>query len=167
MKKFLFKFCPICRYYLKSTKVDGKKRLVCQKCGWINYRNPIPSVACVVKNRNNQVLIIRRNVEPGMDKWALPGGFIDSGENPQKACLRELKEETGIEGKIERLVGIYIQKCKVYGSTLVIGYEVRLIKGDIVINNEIKEAKFVSREDLPKIPFLSHREIIEEVKNNL
>lgn len=165
MKKYLFKSCPMCKYYLKWTRIDGRKRLVCQRCGWTNYQNPVPVVTCVTKNKNGHILIIKRNVEPGIGKWSLPGGFVESGEAPQKACLRELKEETGLEGKIIRLIGIYTYRSKIYGPLLVIGYEVITKTKSFRISNELKEAKFVSKEKLPKIYFSSHRKLLEKCLN--
>jgi len=158
-----FKFCPLCRYYLRKKQVDGHRRLVCQKCGWIYYENPLPVAVCAAKNREGKILVARRNLKPGINKWALPGGFVESNEVPEAACLRELKEETGLKGKIKRLIGVYIQKNRYYGSLLVIGYEVGISKDNLSLNNELKEAKFFSKKDLPIIPFLSHRRIIEEV----
>ena len=161
-----FKFCPLCKYYLRKIQVDGRKRLVCQKCGWINYKNPLPVAVCVAKNREDKILITKRNLKPGINKWALPGGFIESGESPEIACLRELEEETGLKGKIKRLIGIYVQKTREYGSVLVIGYEVSVFKNYLSLNNELKDAKFFSKETLPHIPFSSHREIIESYITN-
>ncbi|MCS7077718.1 MAG: NUDIX hydrolase [Bacteroidia bacterium] len=43
------------------------------------------------------LLLVKRNFEPYRDKWALPGGFIEYGENAEKASLRKLFEETSIE----------------------------------------------------------------------
>jgi len=159
----MFKFCPLCRYYLRRKRVDGHKRLVCQKCGWIYYKNPLPVVVCAAKNRKGKILVVKRNLKPGINKWALPGGFVESGEAPEIACLRELEEETGLKGKIKRLVGVYIQKTKEYGSLLIIGYEVVIAQGLLSLNNELKDAKFFNKEELPVIPFLSHRKIIEKI----
>ena len=159
----MFKFCPLCRYYLRRKKIDGRKRLVCQKCGWIDYKNPLPVAVCAAKDRENKILIAKRNLKPGINKWALPGGFVESGETPETACLRELEEETGIKGKIKRLIGLYIQKTRRYGSLLVIGYEVIISGNNLSLNDELKDAKFFSDKDLPVIPFLSHRKIIEKV----
>lgn len=158
-----FKFCPLCRYYLHKKQVDGHKRLVCQKCGWIYYGNPLPVVACVAIDKGGKILIVKRNLKPGINKWALPGGFVESNEAPETACLRELEEETGLKGKIKRLIGVYIQKTREYGSLLVTGYEVKISNNFLSLNNELKDARFFSKEDLPVIPFSSHRRIIEKV----
>ena len=158
----IFKFCPICKYSLRKARMDGRKRLVCQKCGWIHYENPLPVAVCVAKDRKNRILIARRNLKPCINKWALPGGFIELGETSEDACLRELQEETGLKGKIKRLIGVYIQKSRHYRSILVIGYEVNVSKSTLSLNNELKEAKFFAKETLPSIPFLSHREMIKD-----
>ena len=159
----IFKFCPLCKYKLGQKIVEGRIRLVCRKCGWIDYQNPLPVAVCAAINADGEILIAKRNQEPGKNKWALPGGFIESNENPEKACLRELKEETGVEGEIINLVGVYLRKTRIYGSLIVIGYAIRVFKEDIFINSEVKEVRFFSYKDLPYIPFLTHRKIIEEV----
>ena len=158
-----FKFCPLCRYYLRRELVDGHKRLVCQKCGWIHYKNPLPVAVCAAKNKKGKILVVKRNLKPGVNKWALPEGFVESNEAPEIACLRELEEETGLKGKIRRLLGLYIQKTKEYGSLLVIGYEVVTSRDSLSLNNELKDAGFFSKKDLPAIPFSSHRKMIEKI----
>ncbi len=157
-----FKFCPLCKYSLRWNKVDGRERLVCRKCGWINYQNPLPVAVCAVTTADGKMLLGKRVQDPGKGKWALPGGFIEINEDPKKACLRELKEETNLEGKITGLVGVYPRKTKISGSLIVIGYTVSIIKEDILVNRELSEAKFFNRKDLPHVPFLVHRKIIEK-----
>ena len=163
--KHIFKFCPICKYSLRKSQVDGRKRLVCQKCGWIRYENPLPVAVCVAKDKKGRILIAKRNIKPCINKWALPGGFIELRETSEDACLRELQEETGLKGKIKRLIGVYIQKSRYYGSIIVIGYEVNVFQNTLSLNNELKEAKFFTKETFPHIPFLSHRKMIEDFLN--
>lgn len=159
-----FKFCPLCKYPLRRARVDGRKRLFCKRCSWVHYENPVPVAACVAINKKDEILVAKRNLEPGKGKWALPGGFVEWDEAPEDTCLRELKEETGIDGEIARLIGVYVQKTRKYGSLLVIGYAVRVLHENISINSEVKEAKFVKQKDIPYIPFLTHRKMIEEVR---
>jgi len=158
-----FKFCPLCGFSLRKRQIDEQMRLICQKCGWIHYENPLPVAVCAAKNKNGLVLIVKRNLAPGRNKWALPGGFIEAGETPETAVLRELKEETGLKGKIEKSAGVYIQRTRNYGSFLVVGYEVRISKSRLLLNSELKEARFFSKKDAPFIPFSSHRKILEKV----
>ncbi len=159
----IFKFCPLCKYQLRRTCIDGQRRLFCQKCGWIYYDNPLPVVVCAARNRKGEIFIARRNFNPGKNKWALPGGFVESAEAPEIACLRELREETGLKGKIKKLIGVYLQKIIGDKALLIIGYEVDVFNCNISLNNELKDAKFFSKKDLPIIPFLSHRKMIEKI----
>ncbi len=159
-----FRYCPICRSHLRWMRVDGQKRLACQKCGWIYYRNPLPVAVSVAVNKEDKILVVKRNLKPGINKWSLPGGFIESGEEPGSACLRELKEETGLKGEIIRLIGVYTYRSRMYGPLLVIGYKVIIREGSPQINSELKEAKFVFRRNLPKIPFSAHRKIIQDAR---
>jgi mutator protein MutT len=161
--KRTFKFCPLCGVRLKRMRIDGRVRSVCTKCGWVGYLNPLPVAVCAGINSRDEILITKRNFKPGINKWALPGGFVESDETPEEACLRELAEETGIRGRIDRLAGAYIQKTREYGAILVLGYVVKVLKERIFLNEELKEAKFVERRNIPYIPFSAHRKIIEKV----
>ena len=69
----------------------------------MEYRNPALAVDAAVR-RGDQVLLIQRGNEPWKGAWALPGGFVDYGEDPTDAVLRELQEETGLNGRIIRLL---------------------------------------------------------------
>jgi len=160
MRKIV-KYCPGCGFKLKLKKVEDKKRLICPVCFWVNYENPLPSSAALVRNRNKKVLLVKRGVEPGKGKWALPSGFIEIDETPEKACLRELEEETGLKGKIVGLIGVYSQKSKLYKNVLIIGYEVEA-RGTLSPGSDSQRAEFFPLDKLPSIPFSSHRKIIED-----
>lgn len=73
----------------------------------MSYKRPALTADCVVFDRAGRLLLIKRGHAPFKGKWALPGGYVDYGERVEDAALRELKEETGIDGKIIALVGVY------------------------------------------------------------
>jgi 8-oxo-dGTP diphosphatase len=75
----------------------------CPECKQTIWSNPLP-VAVVLVKMDDGVLIIRRGIEPAKGHWALPGGFIETGESWQEGACRELREETGLilpQGEIE------------------------------------------------------------------
>ena len=156
-----FKFCPLCGSNLAVRDIDGRLRPVCPKCGWVHYKNPLPASAAVARNKEGKFVLVKRAIAPGAGKWALPGGFVEIGETPEEACLRELKEETGLEGHIRRLIGVYTQQSRYYDTVIIIGYEVDVTGGNLALSDEVKELKFVSSDNIPFIPFSSHRKILE------
>lgn len=65
----------------------------------------IPCVGAVVFDDDGRLLLIRRGNPPAQGQWSLPGGRVESGERSEEAVVRELQEETGLIGAVERHVG--------------------------------------------------------------
>ena len=74
---------------------DGKRN-ECLDCGWVYYQNPVAAVVAVMMFKQ-QLLLLRRAVDPGRGLLDLPGGFVEFGETAEEALRRELKEELMIE----------------------------------------------------------------------
>ena len=60
---------------------------------------PIVGVGAIILDEEN-VLIVRRGQPPKMGAWSIPGGGVDLGEDLEEACIREVKEETGLDVEI-------------------------------------------------------------------
>lgn len=70
------------------------------------YANPALAVDAVWI-RYGKVLLVRRGQPPFRGMWALPGGFVELRETVEAAVVRELREETGLMARPDRLVGVY------------------------------------------------------------
>lgn len=90
----LFKHCPSCAA-ARSQEGDAV-RFVCHACGFVYYYNVAVSSAVLILDGEGHALFIRRARDPGKEKLALPGGFIDRGETAEQAALREVREEAGV-----------------------------------------------------------------------
>ena len=54
--------------------------------------------------RGGDVLLVRERMD---GRWSLPGGFVDVGDSPSEAAVREAAEEAGVEARVERLAGVF------------------------------------------------------------
>jgi len=113
----------------------------------------------VVDNRN-RVLLVKRSVEPKKGFWCLPGGFMELGETPEKSALRELKEETGLSGQINMLLGVSSNPSAQYHTVLMIGFLVKSYTGNLVAGDDAEDAASFYYDELPEIAFESHAKFI-------
>lgn len=156
-------FCAHCGERLETRPIEGRSRLCCPRCESITYENPIPATAAIVIDSERRLLLVRRSVEPGKGLWCLPGGFMEIGETPEQCVLRELQEETGLSGEIDRFIGIEMSKSPLYESVLVAGYIIGNWKGMTSAGDDAEEARFFPGDRLPEIAFESHLRFIARV----
>src|SRR5262245_40262073 len=100
-----FRYCPRCRTELAPTMRGGQTRLACPQCGFVQWRNPVPVVAAVVERAGRVVLV--HSVGRPATWYGLVAGFLERGEHPEAAVLREVAEELGVEGRLASAIGIY------------------------------------------------------------
>jgi 8-oxo-dGTP pyrophosphatase MutT (NUDIX family) len=60
--------------------------------------------ALIFDDAREKILMTQREDN---SRWCLPGGGMDPGESAAEACVREVLEETGLEARVTRLIGIY------------------------------------------------------------
>ena len=109
---------------------------------------------------HKKILLIKRKNNPFKGLWALPGGFVNYGENVENAVVREVKEETGLTTKIKALFGIYSDPTRdPRGHTISIIYRLSTIGGKLKGSDDAAEACFFDTNELPKLAF-DHNKII-------
>ncbi|MDQ2806572.1 MAG: NUDIX domain-containing protein [Chloroflexota bacterium] len=65
----------------------------------------MPACAAVIFAADQEHILLTRRSDNG--RWCLPGGAIEAGESAAEACAREVREETGLEVAVGRLIGVY------------------------------------------------------------
>ncbi len=156
------KFCPLCTTKLTPLSDAGNLYLQCKKCKWMYYGNPLPAVAALVANDQGEILLVKRGVRPSKGRWALPSGFIEQKETPEHAVVRELHEETGINGSVNKLIGAYLEPTRFYGNVLLIGYLMTAVKTRPKPGSDCVATRYFPSNRLPKIAFASHRSLISD-----
>ena len=107
--------------------------------------------AIVVKD--NEILLIKRAAHLiNGGKWAIPGGFLDRDETCKQAVLREVKEETGLTGKIVRLVTITDnpRRKNEDRQNVAFVYQIKASGKTNVDPEEVSETKWFDIKNLPK-----------------
>jgi mutator protein MutT len=101
----LARFCPACGHATERVPLDGRTRARCPACRHVDWGNPKPAVGAIL-TRGGRVLLSRRARDPHRGMWDLPGGFLESGEHPEDAIRRELREETGLDARVLGLAAV-------------------------------------------------------------
>lgn len=123
--------------------------------------------ALVIKQ--DKVLLLKRKITPFRGKYVLPGGHVEYGEDPKKATLRELYEETGLKGKVVRVITARSgsKKLDPRGPVINICYLVKLLSGRIKLNYEATEIVWWPLRKIKKSTMgFGHREHIENYFKN-
>jgi 8-oxo-dGTP diphosphatase len=153
-------FCPFCANPVVKRHVEGKVRDLCMECTTVFYENPLPVACAIVVNDKREVLLVKRKKAPYKEMWCLPIGFAESGEEVKDAALRELKEESGIEGEIARLIDVDTVENDFYGSLAIVTYEVKRTGGELCPGDDATDAKFFSIFDIPPLAWSSNEKAI-------
>ncbi len=110
---------------------------------------------------NHQVLLTKRK---DFGVWCLPGGHVESEESITQAAIRETLEETGIEVRLERLIGLYsIPKAKAWVNLIVL-FSGNQIGGELrVQEDEVLEMRYFGIDEIPSNLLWGHRQRILDV----
>jgi ADP-ribose pyrophosphatase YjhB (NUDIX family) len=124
----------------------------------------IPSVAAVILDKNNRILLQEKKDEA----WSLPAGMIEPGESPGEAIVREVKEETGLVVIPSRILGVFGgRKFRyVYPNGDQVEYTIILmdcsIVGDtgIATDSETKSLRYYDKKSMPELALPYPKEVL-------
>jgi ADP-ribose pyrophosphatase YjhB (NUDIX family) len=129
----------------------------------------IPAASAIVIDQDGRILLHRRDDN---ELWSIPGGAMEVGERIADTVIREAEEETGLEVKPERVVGIYSNPQHVveYADGEVrqqfsVCFACRVVGGDLVVSDESLEVGFFTPEQIEGMPM--HQSIRLRIRHYL
>lgn len=114
------------------------------------------SVAAIVLNKKGELLLLNHTMRPRFN-WGIPGGFINSGEQPETSVRRELREETGIE-----LENIELIRVRTINRHIEILFRAKGKGKAEVKSHEIKDVGWFNPDNLPDEMSDVQKEIIRK-----
>lgn len=117
-------------------------------------------VFALIFNDHGHILLGHRR---DTDWWNLPGGGMEAGETVDEAMCREVREETGLEVEVERLVGVYSKPQK---QEVVLTFRCRVTGGTLQPTEEASESCYFAPGALPHNTLPKHRQRVEDALLN-
>ena len=137
-----------------------------------SYKYPHPSVTtdCVIFGFDGvklKVLLVERGMAPYKGRWAFPGGFLNMDESAEEGALRELKEETGLEGA-------YIRQFHTFSApqrdprerVITIAYYALVKMQEVKGGDDASDARWFALDEVPPLAF-DHDQILRKAEKTL
>ena len=142
-----YRFCPRCggALDLRTLRPGEPQRLVCQGCGFVFFLDP-KVAAGVIFSLNGGIVLLQRAIEPRYGRWVFPGGYVDRGESLEAAALREVKEESGLDVRLTRLLGAYSSPGN---AVIVIVYAGEVTGGSLRTDDESLDIRSFAPAEIP------------------
>ena len=102
------------------------------------------TVDAVITDPAGRVLVMERGTEPFPGTWVLPGGYVDPGETVEQACMREVREELGLDVRLTGLIGIYSEPGRdPRGSVVSVAYRAEVVGGSLTVTAEARAHRWL------------------------
>ncbi len=110
---------------------------------------PSLTVDAIIEYPDDRVVLIRRGIPPFEGRWALPGGFVVTGETVEDACIREVKEECRIDVDLDGILGVYSDPERdPRRHTVSVTFRAKYRSGELEGSSDAREAKLFTRQEL-------------------
>lgn len=143
------RYCPKCASKLDTKLIEGVERKACSSpgCGFVHWDNPLPVVAALVEYQGQ--IILARNAKWPHEIFSLVTGFLERKESPERAVIREVKEELGLDSEVTSFIGHYPFAEM---NQIILAFSVRAV-GELKTSVEIAETRMITIEQLRAYDF--------------
>ena len=145
-------YCPRCGHALEDREAFGRVRRFCPACDRIVFREHKVAAGVLVED-DGRVLLVRRRMQPRQGMWTFPAGFVEFDEDPAEAAVRECREETGLEVRINGLLDLIAGREHERGADIVVVYCARLVGGKPRADDDVDQVAFFGPGELPPLAF--------------
>jgi 8-oxo-dGTP diphosphatase len=157
-----WRYCPQCAGVLAHRELSGRRRPVCDQCGFIYFADPKVTVGLLIE-RAGRVLLGRRAVDPGRGLWCLPGGFVDYGERLREAAEREALEETGLVVQVGDLLAVWDFDDGIGGKKgIAIFFRAEAPAGEAAASDDLEALGWFEPGTVPELAFPLHEKLLHE-----
>ena len=120
-----------------------------------------PGASGVIFDAARERILLTRREDNG--RWCIPGGGMDAGESAEEACVRELLEETGLEVRVTKLIGIYTNPDMLMEypdgnriQPVAFSFECEITGGELGLSDETTEVGWYTETDMKTMDILEH-----------
>jgi len=78
------------------------------------YSTPKVDIRAVIFNTNDEILLVQERLD---GRWSMPGGWSEVGYTPKEVAIKETKEETGLDVRVDRLLAVMDKRCHAHPSS--------------------------------------------------
>lgn len=105
--------------------------------------------------KDGKFLLVKEPLESGRDVWLIPGGKVEFGESLEQAVLREIKEELGIDTKIDKYINFKEAIFPDFGyHTVIFFYSLIPLGEKLLLEEKIIDAKYFSKRQLKNLELI-------------
>jgi ADP-ribose pyrophosphatase YjhB (NUDIX family) len=121
----------------------------------------MPGLAVIVAVIDERKILLTKRDD--FEVWCLPGGGVEEGESMAEAAIRETKEETGIDVKLTRLVGVYSRIGGMWNDVHAVLFEAQPIGGKLKVQpGETVEVAYFPFDEIPNELLFGHKRRIQD-----
>ena len=120
-----------------------------------------PGCSAMIFDPTRQKVLLTRRTDNG--RWCLPGGGMEPGESAAEACAREVLEETGLEVRVGRLIGVYTTPHRIIEyadgnriQPVALSFDAQPIGGELGLSDETTEVGYFSLPEIETMDLMEH-----------